>query len=289
MNLKILTLNAHSLHGGREETAKNTERLCDFLSKERPNIIALQEVNQSKDAEYADTDHTDAYYRAVTCASPVPMKNDNFALELYWQMAKRGLPYHFTYLPMKKGYGKFDEGLATFSISPIRTSCGFYISRGESYEDFNTRMARLVEIKECDLMLCNLHTSRYDYKKDPFYDQWKRLMTRLPEDRRIILMGDFNCPSDVRGEGYDRVCESGYFDMYRLSDERIGGKDTAEGGIDGWKDGKRGGRIDYIFSSFYPKAKKITYSRVLDGERGEVVSDHYGVMVDFEGTEDELS
>ena len=289
MNLKLLTLNAHSLHGGEGEIARNMKELCSLLEKERPNIIALQEVNQRKDADYADLNHTEDYYRAATCVAPVPLKRDNFALELFWQMAGRGIPYHFTYLPIKLGYGVLDEGLAIFSMSPIRSSCGFYISRGDIYEDHNTRMALLVEIKECDLMICNIHTSRYDSEIDPFYDQWKRLSDRLPDNRRMFIMGDLNCPADVRGEGYDRVCESGYFDMYRLADLREGGKVTAEGGIDGWADGAAGARIDYILSNFYPKAKRITYTRVLDGERGAVVSDHYGVMVDFEGVEDELS
>ena len=288
MNLKMLTLNAHSLHGDGAVRKKSLDRFSEFLEKERPSLVALQEVNQSRVAEYADTNHLEGYYRAATCLCPVPLKDDNFALALAWEMAKRGVPYHFTYLPIKMGYGRFDEGLALLSISPIRTACGFYISRGESYEDHNTRMALLAEIKDCDLMVCVTHTSRYDSPTDPFYDQWRRLCARLPENRRIILAGDLNCPAELRGEGYDRVCESGYFDAYRLADKRVGDKKTAESGIDGWSDGG-GGRIDYIFFNFYPKAEEITYSRVLDGDRGEVVSDHYGVMVDIKGMEGELS
>ena len=285
MNLKLLTLNAHSLHGNEAERNRKMKALCDLLEEERPHIISLQEVNQPLDAPMADTDHIEGYYRAATCESPVPLKKGNFAIELAWNMAERGIPYHFTFLPVKRGYGIYDEGLAVFSTSPIRTACGFYISREKNYEDHNTRMALLVKIKDRDIMICNLHTSRYDHAPDPFYDQWKRLISRLPEEKRIFLMGDFNCPAEIRGEGYDRVCESGYFDSYRVADERIGGRGTAEEGIDGWVDGKMCGRIDYIFSDFYPDADKITYTRVLDGERGERVSDHFGVMVEFEGTE----
>ena len=285
MNLTILTLNAHSLHGGDTERERKMKALCDLLARERPDIIALQEVNQLTDAPFADTDHTEGYYSAVTCERPVPLKKGNFAMELAWNMAHRGIPYHFTFLPIKKGYGIYDEGLATFSISPIRSACGFYISAGEDYEDHNTRMALLTEIKDRDIVICNLHASRYDHAPDPFCDQWSRLMSRLPADKRIFLMGDLNCPAEVRGEGYDRVCESGYLDVYRLADERIGDKPTTSEKIDGWRDGKRCGRIDYIFSNFYPEAKKTTYSRVLDGERGAIVSDHFGVMVEFEGLE----
>ena len=285
MNLKLLTLNAHSLHGNESERRRRLLGLCDTLERQRPHIIALQEVNQPVDAPYADTDHTKGYYRAATCVAPVPLKKGNFVIDLVWEMARRGIPYHFTFLPIKIGYGRFDEGLAVLSVSPIRSACGFYISRCEDYDDHNTRMALLVEIKDRDIMICNIHTSRYDHKPDPFYDQWLRLVSRLPENRSLFLMGDLNCPAEVRGEGYDRVCEAGYFDAWRMADIRVGEKETAETQIDGWKDGASCGRIDYIFSSFYPKADKITYTRVLDGERGERVSDHFGVMAEFEGLE----
>lgn len=286
MNLKVLTLNAHGIRdGGTEE---RIGRICDLLEKELPDVVALQEADQTEKCDYADTDHTEGYYRAATCVHPVPLKRDNFAMELVWQMGQRGIAYHFTYLPVKRGYGKYDEGLAFLCRSPIRTACGFYISKSESYEDWNTRMALLCEVKESGLLLCNVHTSRYDSEREPFYEQWKRLTKRLPENRRILLMGDFNCPDSVRGEGYDRVCESGYFDMYRLADERIGERATVDGEIDGWRDGAESGRIDYIFSNFYPKVERITYSRVFDGDRGERVSDHFGVMVNFEGLESEL-
>lgn len=98
-------------------------------------------------------------------------------------------------------------------------------------------------------------------------------------------MGDFNCPAEVRGGGYDRVCEAGYLDAYRLSDMRIGARPTVAGAIDGWRDGAECGRIDHIFFGFYPNADEMTYSRVLDGERGEVVSDHFGVSIDIKGLE----
>ena len=285
MNLKLLTLNAHSLHGDEGERKRKMKGICDLLAEERPDLIAMQEVNQEADAPYIDTDHTEGYYRAATCECPVPLKVGNFAVDLAWNMCCRGVAYHFTYLPVKRGYGIFDEGLALFSLSPIRSSCGFYISRGDDFSDHNTRMAQLVEIKESDLTVCNLHTSRYDHDPDPFYDQWKRLVRGLPQRKNVFIMGDLNCPAEVRGQGYDRVCESKFFDAYRIADQRIGGRETTEGMIDGWKDGGRCGRIDYIFTSFYPRARSVVYSRVFDGERGERVSDHFGVMVEYRGLE----
>ena len=117
MNLRLLTLNAHSLHGDRGERDEKIKELCAFLETARPDIIAMQEVNQLADAPIADTDHLEGYYRAATCVSPVPLKKGNFAMDVAWNMAERGIPYHFTFLPMKRGYGIYDEGLAAFSLS----------------------------------------------------------------------------------------------------------------------------------------------------------------------------
>ncbi len=286
MNIKLLTYNTHSLH--TEDGERDMQTLCDLLLSERPHILALQEVNQSENGRAADTDHTDGYFRAVSCTCPKQMKEDNFALELYWRMAQMGVSYHFTWLPVKRGYGRFDEGLALFSKEPIRSACGFYISKIRDYENWKTRMALLVQLKDSGLYICNTHTSRYDDREEPFFFQWKELNATLPNRDRLFLLGDLNNPAEVRGEGYDRIAESGYFDLYKLADIREGGGATAIGEIDGWRDKKTpqsGIRIDLVLSGFYPKAERITYTRVLDGERGGVASDHYGVMVNIEGME----
>ena len=285
MNLKLMTLNTHSLHG--EDAEKNMRGLCDLLVGERPDVVALQEVNQTAGAPSADTDHTEGYYRVATCVFPVPIKKDNFAAELVWQLSKRGAVYHFCWLPVKLGYGRFDEGLAILSSEPIESACGIYISKRQRYDDWRTRMALLMRQKGSPITFCNIHTSRYDDVEEPFDGQWKRLCSGVPDMEGLVIMGDLNCPAEIRGEGYDRVCENGFFDLYRLADVRAGGRATVVGKIDGWKDGElsEGGRIDHIFTGFYPKARRISYCRVLDGERGEAVSDHFGVLVNIEGLE----
>ena len=54
MNLKLLTLNAHSLHGDEGERKRKMKGICDLLAEERPDLIAMQEVNQEADAPYID-------------------------------------------------------------------------------------------------------------------------------------------------------------------------------------------------------------------------------------------
>ena len=119
--MKILSLNTHSLHGGADAEDKRVSELCKIIISENPDFIALQEVNQSASAPIADLSFTEGYYRAATCVAPVPFKEDNFLLKTVWELNLKNTAYHFTWLPVKKGYEKYDEGLAIMSKKPIRT------------------------------------------------------------------------------------------------------------------------------------------------------------------------
>ena len=282
--MKILSLNTHSLHGGEQADRERVEELCSIISSESPDLIALQEVNQSINAPAPDLSFTEGYYRAATCVDPVPFKSDNFLLKLVWRLDLENIAYHFTWLPVKKGYGKYDEGLAVLSKVPITTACGVYLSRVQDYENWRTRMALLCEPEGQDRLFCCLHTSRYDDKEDPFTDQWETFLRNVGGRKRVIAAGDLNVPSCVRGEGYDRVLESGFLDLFNLADERSGYGHTVEGRIDGWTDkGGAYGRIDYLLASYTPRAEKIKYTTVLDGKRGRAVSDHFGILADIVG------
>ena len=285
MKFKLLTLNAHSVRG--EDADRSISELCEFFLSERPDVVALQEADQTRSAETVDLCKLGDCYKEVVCPAPVPLKNDNFALLLSWELARRGQSYYFCWLPVKLGYGRLDEGLAFLSKRPMESVFGYYISKRRDYCDWKTRMALIMRLKGSDITFCNLHTSRYDDPDEPFADQWERLCGCIPNRERAVIMGDLNCPAEKRGEGYDAVCKSGYIDVYRLADLREGESATVSGDIDGWRDGELsgGGRIDYILTGFYPKAEKICYRRVFDGERGAVVSDHFGVSVIFEGSE----
>ena len=79
------------------------------------------------------------------------------------------------------------------------------------------------------------------------------------------------------------MAASGWRDAYRLAGAGDGGF-TVRGAIDGWRDGPSGDmRIDYIWvnGSLLPCRCAV----VLDGRRGPVVSDHFGVLL--EGMPDE--
>lgn len=281
--MKILSLNTHSLHGGEGAERQRISGLSEIIIAEKPDFIALQEVNQSVSAPEADLSFTDGYYRAATCVAPVPLKKDNFLLKLAWELNLKNIAYHYTWLPVKKGYGKYDEGLAILAKNPIRTACGVYLSKIQDYENWKTRMALLCEIEGRSDLFCCLHTSRYDDVDEPFDLQWKGFLEKTEGRSRVIAVGDLNAPAENRGESYDRITESGFFDLYTLAGEKNGCEYTADGEIDGWENCRKPQRIDFVLMNTKPKADKISYTTVLDGRRGQRVSDHLGVLVNIEG------
>ena len=127
-----------------------------------------------------------------------------------------------------------------------------------------------------------------------------------------FLMGDFNSPAGLQGEGWQLVSGSGWRDTYGLAAAKDDGV-TVGGVIDGWRDDARnadgtapdaegaenaegagntegagvaeaapenGMRIDYIWVN---REIPVLRSQVIcNGINGPVVSDHYGVMIECE-------
>ncbi|MBQ8884241.1 MAG: hypothetical protein IJ031_06595, partial [Oscillospiraceae bacterium] len=85
---------------------------------------------------------------------------------------------------------------------------------------------------------------------------------------------------DIKGESYEEIVKSGFYDSYILSDKKDEGF-TARGIIDGWRDKGISGdgmRIDQIFCD---KKIPVKSSRVIfNGKYFDVVSDHFGVIVE---------
>ena len=91
-------------------------------------------------------------------------------------------------------------------------------------------------------------------------------------------MGDFNSPASVSGGGYDYITAKGWNDTYNLAKLKDEGYTVCKK-IDGWKDKDTDGkmRIDFIFTNENTNVEKSVV--VFNGTNGDVVSDHYGVMI----------
>lgn len=273
--MTLLTLNTHSLHG--KDTERALDALCASLAELCPHVIALQEVNQTRNAPL--------YGGAIPsgfrfCHDEVLLRDDHFGVRLLARLAKTGISYAWSWLPVKVGYGRFDEGLMTLCRFPIAEVRSVRLSQTNNYEDWRRRAALLVRPEGTDTWFVNLHTARWEDRQEPFARQWRRLTEALPRNAAVWLMGDFNNPAHRRGEGYDLVASEGFLDCYAAAKHREG-ENTVPCAIDGWRDGNRALRIDQIWCN---RSADVSSVRVLfDGRNSPVLSDHFGVLAEIGG------
>ena len=281
--MKLLTLNTHSLE--EPGYVEKTEKFIEMLVKEQPDIVALQEVNQSQNAAELPDVMLDGYTR---CGGfELPVRADNHAAYVVKELRKRGIYYDWTWISAKTGYGKYDEGMALLSRKPIARVQQFLISKTDDYENWKTRRTLGIQPEGSSDWFFTVHMGWWNDEEEPFADQWKCIQEALKDPEYgegiIWLMGDFNSQADVRGEGYDLVLKSGWKDTYLLAEEKDDGITVAEE-IDGWReeDGRSGStknekRLDYIFCN--TPADVRSSNVIYNGKNAPVVSDHYGVMI----------
>ena len=281
--MKIITLNTHSII--EPDYENKLSEFAKMIKTEKPDVFALQEVNQSVAKPELTVFVENGY---VPCKSICPViRMDNHALRLDRLLRSLGMKYYWTWIPLKIGYDIYEEGLAMFSRTPITEIRQFYISKSQSMSNWKTR--KILSIKTNEMWFHNVHMGWWDDKEDPFKKQWdvvcSKLMGAGKAQESHFMMGDFNAPSGIRGEGYDYVKTSGWFDTWELAKKKDTGI-TVGKVIDGWRERMEeaeasiGVRLDYIWAN---KELAVKSSKViLNGENYPVVSDHYGVVVEVE-------
>lgn len=278
--MKIMTINTHSL--AEPDFLQKREWFAQVVLRERPEILALQEVNQTAAARALSVEDCAGFLPCPEAA--VPLKEDNYAAWLAGRLAAEGLCYTFSWLPAKLGYGIYDEGLALFSRIPVEEAEAFRISQVDDYRNWKTR--KVLGIRAGGAWYYTVHMGWWDDGEEPFERQWRTLNRHMEEKQadgsRVWLLGDFNSPEAVRGQGYDLVRQDGWQDTYLLAERKDSGI-TVAGGIDGWKERLQepgtGMRLDYLFCS---SPVQVRSSRVVcNGDRDPQVSDHFGVMIEI--------
>jgi len=277
--MKLLTLNAHALPEADYE--RKLAALAEFVIREQVDLIALQEACQSCAAEEAGE------WLKEGCCPPdgqrIPVRADNYAAWAACLMRLTGMKVSWSWLPVKRGYDRLDEGTAILSVNrPIAGTDVCLISRTDDYDRWKTRKILGVRLEGMEDWFYSVHSGWWDDREDPFSGQWERMSRHLLENQqsRIWLMGDFNNPSEIRNEGYDLICGSGWTDCFKLAEIKSGHA-TAQTGIDGWRGratGNQGIRIDYIFSNRAVCVERA--ETVFDGVRGKRISDHFGVLIE---------
>ncbi len=270
--MKIMTLNTHSLQ--EKEMAKKQRIVAEFIAAQQPEIIALQEVNQTMANPVLET----LPPRYVAVQDRVAMKSDNYANALQNELIQLGQTYYFAWLPMKVGYDKYDEGLAIFSKKPILNTRTFQVSGDYDYTNYRIRMALGIQTE--DGWFFSTHMSWWNDPEEPFAGQWERLQEETADLEQLFLMGDFNGDANVRNETYDLIQSSGWHDTYTLAVTKDNGW-TVSGTIDGWHDQEavEHRRIDLIWSR---QEVPVASSEVIfNGLNQPVVSDHFGLIVQY--------
>ena len=279
--MKLLTLNTHSLQ--EENYDQKLNWFIEGILREKPDIIALQEVNQTADETIIDPEMLEGQYPVPGC---MQIRRDNHAANMAHRLWQAGVHCYWAWLPIKRGYDKYDEGVAILSIGrKIRCIDQFPISKCSDYLDWRTRAVLGVQVEGREDWFYSLHMGWWGDSENGFLEQWKILNSCIVSKRMcgpVWLLGDFNAPDALPNQSYDHILSCGWADTYREAQVKDSGI-TVPGSIDGWREGKAlsdaaGMRLDYIFCSQKPK---IRASRVLfSGAREPVVSDHFGILIE---------
>jgi len=281
--MKLLTWNTHSLQ--EENSQQKLEWAVEGILKEMPDIIALQEVNQTVSAELAEGFLQEGRYLFPT---KVPLRQDNYGAQVVHRLRQAGVPCYWAWLPIKLGYGQFDEGVALLSLGrKITAAEAVPISISDAYDNWRTRAVLGVQVEGMEDWFYSVHMGWWDDREEPFLRQWEILNGHLEKRRRngtVWLMGDFNAPDIFLNQSYTCIRAAGWVDTHREAAKKESDF-TVSGRIDGWRDrlpdeNVKGLRLDYIFCS---RKREFLSSRILfDGKNGPVVSDHFGLLIEGE-------
>ncbi len=89
------------------------------------------------------------------------------------------------WLPIKIGYGKYDEGLAILSRSPIIDTDNVLISKCNDYSYWKTR--RIIGIKNELGWFYSVHMGWWNDEEEPFNEQWNNLNNHLSNKKTYGL------------------------------------------------------------------------------------------------------
>lgn len=280
--MKLLTLNAHSLL--EKDYPVKLRQFAEFAAKEMPDLIALQEVNQTIGAKPVSPELLEGMIPAP--GADLPVLEDNHAAHLARLLREKGFCVDWIWLPVKISYDKYDEGLAILCPKGrIEETDSIHLSRSADYSNWRVRKALGARIGSD--WFYTVHMGWWSDPEEPFQHQWAQLNANVRRGSgNTWLLGDFNSPAEVRGEGYDLMRSDGWQDAWLLADE-VRGEATVEGAIDGWRDRVEnpgeltGMRIDHIWCQ---RPEHIRRARVVfDGRREPKVSDHYGILLETKG------
>jgi maltose 6'-phosphate phosphatase len=257
MKLKILTLNLHTLQ--EKEIEKKNKIIANFINEREVDIIFFQEVGQiSEDPIYTNN-----------------IKTSNQLLSIFPKLKRK---YNYDYRYKKRGFDKYDEGLAIVSKYPIIYSDSYYLSKSKDYYNWQTRTALLVNVdingQQVDLITTHLG---WDSESEKLDSQLANFLNVINPRHISICAGDFNVP--YNSSYIKKIKETGLIEASDLAGIDPTKNPTFPGILDAAPFLKTAldHQIDHIFVNKPYKVNK--YEVVFKEER---VSDHYGVYAEIE-------
>ena len=195
--LKVLTLNAHSLL--EWDNTFCLENLTDAIIREDVDVVVMQEVNQTVEAPYAEPDalKADGY---VPCDSEAKIRTDNYALSAAKLLKQKGREFSWTWGFAHPAYRHLEEGEAVLSRLPVLQADNVCVSTPAGH---CRRVIPGLQVQLADgpVWFRSVHMGWWKDEEDPFAGQWNKLNAHCEGTGRGCLVGDFNSPAHLTGEG----------------------------------------------------------------------------------------
>lgn len=267
--LRVLTLNLHCWQEADAEA--KLQRVAEAIAEHCPQIVLLQEVGQHVDAPIVGTRNGET------------IRADNAALVIAQILGRdHRVTYDWLWFFAHIGFGEWEEGVAILTTLPVAEAEGWYVSSPESRHAWNARrllVASLAVAPQRYITCASAHFSWWTDEQEPFAPQFDRAHAIVrPRHEDAILAGDFNVLDD--GPGYEHMMRNGdWTDAHAEAVAPAAAGGTFPGDIAGWANADAG-RIDYLLYRG-PHLRAIAAKTLFDTESTRV-SDHFGLLVDFE-------
>lgn len=251
--MKILSLNLHCLQ--ETNIKKKNLVIANKIIEEDIDVCLFQEVAQHKESKIVYDNIKDTNQLLLICK----MLNELSDIE-----------YSFYYDISNYSFNNYEEGLGILSKHKLLNKKSTYISNTKDYNRWSSRLIVSASIR--------VNNSIYDFysshlgwtdKWEKFESQFDNLMDFTNNGALAIMGGDFNI-SEGSNE-YKYIIEKGYLDLFL----KKGIKENATYHGEGKDESNK--RIDYFFSK---TDYKVLRSEVLFTK--ELVSDHYGILIELE-------
>jgi maltose 6'-phosphate phosphatase len=274
VRLRALTLNLHCWQ--ESDALEKLYTVARAIAKEGIDVVMFQEAAQHKDALVASIHHG------------VEIKSDNaVAIVAQHLLSEFNLTYEFAWDYSHLGWEVWEEGIAVLTRGTIKNVESHWVSTSQSTSDWLSRKMLIadIEIDNQQFRVASTHLGWWNYEREPFDQQFTRVQSlTFANMQSTLLAGDFNVAASTPGYHY-MMNDSNLVDCYLECHPHDLLQPTIGGRIDGWEVGDADGqRIDYMLvdrrGNLQPMDARIIFA---DGDYG-LVSDHFGVLVDFETT-----